>query len=195
METKPSFAVFENTGVCPYSLDCSQKLTFARGKVITLPPGIGLISKGNVKVTANESGVLLNTIPAGGMFGASTLFAGRDLAGTTLTASGGETQIIFIPEEDFASLLQKNEKLLRSYLGFVSKRICFLGGKVGTLSSQSAEDKLLRHILQNGGSINVKSMTELAKMLSMGRASLYRAADALEKGGRIKRDGKKLRLI
>lgn len=190
----PEFSLFSGTGLSPADLPFALRQSFPEGASLSFPPGLGLILQGAVRVTQGEGGTLLNTIPAGGMFGASTLLAGDRRPGTTLTARGA-TEILFLSEKDLVDLLMSNRKLLENYLSFVSRRICFLSGKVGTFASQTAEDKLLRHIAQNGGSVTVKSMTELAAMLSMGRASLYRAADTLMADGRLLRNGHTLTLL
>lgn len=193
-DVKTEYAVFSETGIVPQKLECAKKAHYTNGQEAVLPQGIGLVSRGSLKVVRADSGVLLNVIAQGGMFGASTLYSGGVSAGTKLIARG-ETQIIFIPQDGFASLLMQNERLLKNYLSFTSKRICFLNGKVGVFASQTAEGRLLSHIAQNGGSVTVKSYTALAGTLLMGRASLYRAMDKLINEGTIKRDGKTLSLI
>lgn len=188
------FALFEHTGINPYSIKHSSIITRRKGEKADLSHGVGLVSKGSLKVTRADTGAVLNVITEGGMFGVSTLYAGNLEAGTELTAIS-DTEIVFFAEEDFALLLSRNFTLLKNYLAIVSKKICFLNGKVGTLASQTAESRILHHILQNGGTLKVSSMTELANMLSMGRASLYRALNQLEAEGKIKRDGKTVTLL
>ena len=193
-DVKTEFAVFADTGLIPQDLTCAQTSRCADGQSIDLPQGIGLIERGSVRVVRRDSGVLLNVIAQGGMFGASTLFCGGMSAGTSLIAQG-DTKIIFIPQDAFAALLMQNEKLLKNYLAFTARRICFLNGKVGTFATQTVEGRIKAHILQSGGSVTVKSMTQLANTLSIGRASLYRAIEKLITDGELIRDGKTLTLV
>ena len=195
MPERIGLGIFAGTGTDPGALPCAERFFFSKGDTVTLPPGIGLIEQGGVKVTSSDCGVELNAICEGGMFGVSTLFAGENSPGTSLTASSRETVIIFISQDDFAGLLASDGALLRNYLSFVSRRICFLSGKVGTFVSPSAEGKLLRHIAQNGGSIEDGNMKRLAAMLSMSRASLYRALRSLAVSGRVERSGGVIRIL
>lgn len=189
------FILLQGTGLSPCDIKGSERLSFSSGEDIALPSGIVFVIRGSVKVTSKEKNVLLNIIREGGTFGASTLFNEKSTADTCLTAGNSGAILVHVNEEAFVALLQSDGQMLKNYLGFVSRRICFLSGKVGTFSSQTSEEKLLHHIMQNGGSISVKSMTQLSLMLSMGRASLYRAVAVLEEEGKIKREGKTLTLI
>lgn len=189
------FPLFEGTDISLPDTEEIKIFDFSHNQDVILPSGIGLILSGNVYVYSKEGNVLINVIYSGGMFGMSTLFNEGREADSRLCAGSTGARIAFMDENVFVSLLKENERVLKNYLGIVSKRLCFLSGRVGTFSSQSAEDKLLHHIMQNGGSITVKSMTQLSLMLSMGRASLYRAIAVLEETGKISRDNKTLTLI
>lgn len=193
MDQSIDFPLFEGTGVDPASLSFADRRIFATGAAIVYPAGLGLVLRGRVRVSRAD-GAPLNAIPAGGMFGASTLHAGNRKPGTCLAADGA-TEVLFLPETEFTTLLLQNRRLLENYLGFVAGRICFLNGRLNTFASQRCEDKLLRHVAQNGGSVTAASMTELSAALSMGRASLYRAIDTLTAEGRLRRDGDKLILL
>ncbi len=188
------FALLKGTGLTPGRLPGGQFFHFANGTRLVFPAGLGFVLTGSVRVTRDNASTLLNILPAGGMFGVSTLFCGDSRPDTDLFAAG-ETDILFLPEGRVVTLLAGNGQVLENYLSFVSKRICFLNGKLGTFASQSAEDKILRHIAQNGGCVEIKSMTELAAMLSMGRASLYRGVEKLTETGRLRRDGHRLTLL
>ena len=75
----------------------------------------------------------------------------------------------------------------------MSKKVVYLNRKISTLVAGSAEKKLVAYLLEieldSVCSINV-SMSALADMLNVGRASLYRAIDDLENRGLIKKNGK-----
>ena len=75
----------------------------------------------------------------------------------------------------------------------MSKKVVYLNRKISTLVAGSAEKKLVAYLLEvefdSVCSLNV-SMSSLADMLNVGRASLYRAIDDLENRGLIKKNGK-----
>lgn len=194
MTSSLTFPLFDGTGLDPFSLPFARVSSFEDGEVMVFPSGLGLVCAGAVRVDREEEHVLLNIIHRGGLFGVSTLMSGDRRPGTRLSAEK-DTQILFLPEADFVSLLSENRLLLQNYLAFVSRRICFLNDRLGTFSSQTAETKLLRYILQNGGQITVTTMSELASSLSMGRASLYRVVDRLVEAGRLRRDGDCMTLL
>ena len=64
------------------------------------------------------------------------------------------------------------------------------------MSNPSAEGKLARYLLTNGGDGAVTlSATALCQRLGVGRATLYRAFEALERAGAIARAGKTIRVL
>ena len=76
--------------------------------------------------------------------------------------------------------------------------MAFLTGRLESISCLSASEKLLNHLQQNSQGQQVRlpySMSALASVLGMGRASLYRAFEELEKEGKLKRSGKEIQLL
>ena len=66
------------------------------------------------------------------------------------------------------------------------------------LSSGSGGRKLSDYLLKNAGGsgrVTVRSMTDLASRLGMGRASLYRELTKLTEAGIIARSGKTITLL
>ena len=64
------------------------------------------------------------------------------------------------------------------------------------MAQTGAEGKLARYLLTvpSGGPLRL-SATDLAKRLGISRASLYRAFDALERTGAIRRTGKRIEVL
>ena len=59
------------------------------------------------------------------------------------------------------------------------------------MTQTGAEGKLARYLLSSGEDAPIRtSATDLARRLGLSRASLYRAFDALEGAGLIRREGK-----
>ena len=85
-----------------------------------------------------------------------------------------------------------------SFLAFQSNKIVYLNKKINAFTAGGAERRLSLFLLDNAVdgvySADV-SMSALAEMLDIGRASLYRAFDALESAGCIERRDKKTIII
>ena len=78
---------------------------------------------------------------------------------------------------------------------FLASRISFLNRKITSFAGYSAYSRLHMYLEENNSSGEVTipmSMTEFAEFLGVGRASLYRTLDQLEREGRIERAGRKI---
>ena len=159
---------------------------------------IGIVLDGNIEVYKDESKtVMLNRINAGGFFGAAALFADKKEYVSVLVAKGN-CSVMFIPFEEFKSLLASNSSVALNYIRFLSGRIEFLNKKIDEFTAPDTFEKLSRYLLdksvcEDGKTIcKVKSIVELSKRLNMGRASLYRSFEELERQKIISRDGKNI---
>ena len=83
---------------------------------------------------------------------------------------------------------------LYHYLDFLSGRIRFLNRKIGYLTAGSAERRLALYLasFQKQELVLKDSISSLSELLDIGRASLYRAFDALEEQGLIRREGRSI---
>ena len=159
---------------------------------------IGIVLAGEIEVYKDESKtVMLNRIGEGGFFGAAALFADKKEYVSVLVAKGN-CSVIFIPFEEFKDLLASNSLVALNYIKFLSSRIEFLNKKIDEFTAPDTSEKLSRYLLdkavcENGKMLcKVKSMVELSKRLNMGRASLYRSFEELERQKIISRDGKNI---
>lgn len=160
---------------------------------------IALVISGRaVAATNNASGVVMKKFLPGMCFGAAAVFGGSDEYVSRVTAES-ETEIQFISEQALTELFKKYPKTAVNYIAFLSDRIRFLNSKLSLLSCQSAEDTVFRYLAsaadKDGCASLPKSMTMLSKMLGLGRASLYRSLDSLEKNGHIIRENNKIKVI
>ena len=109
-----------------------------------------------------------------------------------------DAEICFITEETLVSLFEKHPVTAVNYIAFLSDRIRFLNKKLSVISCSDAENTVLKYLTlsadDNGYAVIPVSMTELAKMLGLGRASLYRSLDVLEKRGSIIRENNKIKV-
>ena len=89
----------------------------------------------------------------------------------------------------------KEQKLhhFENYLAFLNNKIIYLNKKISSYTAGNNENKLLYFLSENevDGKVSIDtSISDIAIMLDMGRASLYRALEKLEGENIIKRNGK-----
>lgn len=175
----------------------SELLTVDKGAVVYGPRRfrrcLGVVLRGRVQV--RRESLLMATLSAGDVFGAAALFTGSGDYPTTLTALT-HCEALLIPQEGVRRLLRECPPFAEDYAVYLSGRIQFLSQRLEAVSNPSAEGKLARYLLTNGGDGAVTlSATALCQRLGVGRATLYRAFEALEEAGAIARDGKTTRIL
>ena len=156
---------------------------------------LGAVITGSLSVyrSGNGSRVLLNRIPAGGIFGAASLFGADGLYVTEIRADR-DCEIFFVPSEVLSRLITENGGFALSYVGFLTDRIRFLNHRISGLSAGGAERRLAKYLLGHDGGKSI-SMTELASFLGIGRASLYRIIDGFTENGLIEKSGRTIVIL
>ncbi len=151
---------------------------------------LGVVLSGQIDVTNGP--VSMSHLTPGHLFGAAALYQDEDTYTTTLTVHI-DSRILFLPEKVLDQLLGEYPQIRHNYLAYLSSRIRFLSARLRCLAQTDVEGKLMDYLLENqvNGRIQMSS-TELAKTLSISRASLYRAFDVLETSGFLTRKGKTL---
>ena len=144
---------------------------------------VGVLISGEAEIHTQSGGahVLLKTAKSGELFGIANLYA-DDTAFPTLIRAKGELQVLFFTGEAFRRFIETDANVLSLYLGFLSKKIVYLNRKIATFTAGSAEHRLALFLLENqtdGKFTPPYSMTTLANLLGLGRASLYRAMERL----------------
>lgn len=159
---------------------------------------VAFVLKGAARVytgVENEK-ALMRTIQAGDIFGIANLYDdGEPFPSRIVTVTN--TSILFIHAAKFKALIEDHPQATKNYMCFMSKKIVYLNKKLATLTAGSAERKLSAYISEHQvqGRLTVSSMSELADILNMGRASLYRAVDELIAGGLIIKQGKEFMIL
>lgn len=159
---------------------------------------IALVVSGKASAqTNNAHRVVMKKFLPGMCFGAAAVFGGETFV-STVTADT-DTEIQFITEDILISLFEKYPKTAINYITFLSDKIRFLNNKLSLLSCPSAESTVLKYLNsaadKDGYASLPESMTMLSKMLGLGRASLYRSLDSLEKSGHIIRENNIIKVI
>ena len=163
------------------------------------PDAIGVVIKGKAAaVTNSPDGIYMKSFSAGSVFGPAAIFGNKNEYASTIIARS-DTEILFIPEDTLKEIFREYPQTSLNYITFLSDRIRFLNRKLSILSRTSAEDTVFEYLCEvkdedNSVQLSV-SMTLLAKMLGLSRATLYRSLDALESGGRITRKNNIIKVI
>ena len=153
---------------------------------------LGFLLAGQVQVT--NAALSVSVLEAGDLFGAAALYNELPDYATTLSARS-PCRILFLPQGDVDQLLGTEPLLRRNYLRYLSSRIRFLSGRLQALARTGAEGKLAQYLLSCGMDSIHAPATDLARRLGLSRASLYRAFEALESAGLIRREGKTVSIL
>lgn len=171
---------------------------FAPGQVIYHParfqPAIALLLSGGAAVTGSH-GLPMQQLGPGDCFGVAAVFCDAQSYVTTVTAVS-QTTLVFLSDAQLRRLFAQHPQTAVSYIAFLSGRIQFLNHKLESLAADTATEALYSWLRQRAacGRVEVASYTALARELNLGRASLYRALDALSAAGVITRQSKSILL-
>lgn len=182
-------------------IEKSEVRAYRIGQVLQVENEIAVILKGSVTVTKQmgEKKLLMRILNVGSVSGVASLFGDEHKPVTTLTAEKA-TEILILSHDTVAALIESNGAFAMSYIRFLTSRIRFLNGRIRAYTVGGTDAKLALHLLmadENGtGEIELPvSLSTLADMLDMGRASLYRAIDYLTENGIITRNGRKITIL
>ena len=175
---------------------------FPRGAVIcdcaTPQPALGILLCGRAEAVATRRPqAVLSTFGAGGTFGAAALFGGEGYLSCIRAVTA--CAVLFVPEEVLRQWFTRCPRMAVDYIAFLSGRIRFLNGKLAVFTQDSVRHRLYRWLCSScdteGRLPPELTMTTLAATLSVGRTSLYRALEELEKSGLIVRHGKRIEVL
>ena len=180
---------------------------FAKGERVGIDDADGalvIVTDGRLSVcradTEGGGSVVLNVLQRGGCFGVSSILPGSGRPPATVISAVCDSAAVFISGGGFTELLLSDGDVCKAYIRFLNSRICFLNEKLHTFSGASVGERvaqaLLSSAVEHDGALCCDgSMTGLAQRLNIGRASLYRALDAMEERGLISRSGKHIELL
>ena len=155
---------------------------------------IGAIYKGKAVIKSGKDGVIIKKITTGDIFGAASLFAKPDHI--TYVSAVSNCIVICLSKEFINKCIEFDNTMAKNYIAFLAQKITFLNSKINSYTAKSAENKLYSYLLQlpranNEITLNV-SLSTIAKMIGVGRATLYRSLEKLEMSGAITKHGKKI---
>jgi len=177
--------------------------TFPRGGTIYSPEhfrrALGIFLTGSARVSKAAAGrdLPVSTLSAGDVFGAAALFDDAPRYVTTITALRA-CRVLFFEQELVERLLEASPPLRHAYIAYLSGRIRFLNRKLDALLAGGAEERLAKYLADRAGDGKVvleEGLSALADTLHIGRASLYRAFEALAEQNLAVRDGRCVRIL
>lgn len=174
-------------------------VTFEKGDVLLdsehFQKKLGILLSGRILVT--KQNMVVSELHKGDLFGAATLFNDESHYVSTLTART-RCEVLFLSQSEVQELLNQSHLIQQNYIYYLSNRIRFLSDKIDALIESTGRQKLVSFLLQQmdaSGQVTLLcSMTELASRLNIGRASLYREIQKLEKDNILSRSGRKITL-
>ena len=198
------FSNCDQTIVKQYLCDSALSVAEYSSQYIIFSPDIdevkvGIVLEGKIEIAApqNAHKVLLKTAGRGSIFGIANLYAPAGAFPTQISAKT-DVKILFISPSVFRKMLEADIALMKNFLSFLSGKIVYLNKKIVSYTAGNTEQKLAYFIYENSidGLFSADiSISDIAVMLDMGRASLYRSFDNLEAQGIIKRQGRKIEIL
>ncbi len=159
---------------------------------------VGFVISGECSVEkqkADGTSIPLNKLTKGDSFGILAVFSKSERFPTAVR-SCKHTKIMFLSKDTILSLIKDYPEISIAIISFMSERIEFLNKKVATFSADSVEEKFAFYVISESKRTNASffplNLSKTAKTLNAGRASVYRAIEALEKLGLIKFENKKI---
>ena len=140
--------------------------------------------------------VLLRVFSPFEIFGISNLFTDQPFATRVLAKT--DCSVLVLKKPFLTCLLDHDSVVRYQYISFLAKKTLYLNQKISCLTAGSAEQRLAFWLDAHASDGVVKldlPMNSLCTMLDIGRASLYRAFDALERDGFIKKEQKTVRIL
>ena len=176
----------------------SELRSYDAGEYVVLScPCLPVIISGCAAVLGKnneKNSVVLRLLKQGSVFGVSGLFSDGGESISVIRAEKS-AEALLIPQAVISELIHKNGDFAEGYIRLLGAKIRYLGTRIEAFTAGSAEARLAKHLLtlvcaedRAPGERELVlecSLSRLADMLNIGRASLYRAISALEERGLI----------
>ena len=109
-----------------------------------------------------------------------------------------DSEILFLGEELLKEIFGRFPKTAENYIRLLSSKIEFLNKKIRLLSCKTAQQEVYEFLASNcdeNGVVASQNMSALSSSLGIGRSSLYRCIEQLEKQNLITKNGKEIKVI
>ena len=174
----------------------AERAVYEKGETMSActgaEPALCLLVTGAARVqTMSDGETLLRVLPAGAVFGAAGLFGAEGEPVSVITASR-RCETAVLPESLLRELFLQYPRAAENYIRFLTGRVRYLNRRLALVTGRTAESRvynLLREQADEEGNLpRGVNMSRAAAMLNIGRTSLYRAVEALENKGFIRRE-------
>lgn len=197
-----SSALFRNTnsGAMLSELNFCKVHKFKKGAYIFSraenPRALGVIISGTAQVEKGTPDhlIVMSRLIQGDVFGAVSLYTSSDRYVTGIRAITPVTALL-LPKRIMDKLIRTYPEIAVNYLTYLSERIYFLNSRIDSFTGGSAVQRLAGYFLMSEADTSGVPAAHLASTLDIGRASLYRAFEELERAGAIERDGKLITIL
>ncbi len=196
-----SKSIFENLDKSVIDSILSDKrnecVVFQKGEIIfdenNFSKKLGILRVGKAKVrNRGVGGVTIRVLVEGSCFGVASLFNDSDRYVSVIEALE-VCEVLFIPQEVLSEKMIEHPLLAQNFIRFLTNRIIYLNTLIDAYSSPTVESKLARYLIAYSQGHDAPfdiNMSELSRILGVGRASLYRATESFEQRGLIEKKGK-----
>jgi CRP-like cAMP-binding protein len=155
---------------------------------------IGIIISGKAAIISGDNGVIIRKLVKNDIYGVAKLFDSSNYL--TKVVATTKCSVLTINKSFVESCIEKDKQIGINYISLLAKKISFLNHKISSYTAKTVDNKLYTYLLQLPRNNNVIELntdfSAIAKMLGIGRASLYRAFDKLEKDGLIIKNNKQI---
>jgi len=148
---------------------------------------IGIIISGKATIISGDNGVIIRKLAKNDIYGVAKLFDTSNYL--TKVVATTKCSVLAINKDFVEACMEIDKQIGINYISLLAKKISFLNNKISSYTAKTVDNKLYTYLLQLPRNENVIELntdfSAIAKMLGIGRASLYRAFDKLEKEGLI----------
>lgn len=140
---------------------------------------------------------LLTKFGPSDIFGAASLFCNKRYP--TIIKAKSQGIVVCISKDVIIDLMSANINFAQKYVSFLSDKIYFLNQKIDAFTSDNTDNKVIKYLYscaENNTEFDLTvSISKLANILHIGRASIYRTFYKLEEMGIIKRSQKHIQIL
>ena len=158
---------------------------------------IGIVKYGKLLITSypeNGNPIIYNRLKEDDMFGNNLLFSSQPFYKGDVIAES-DSGIILIKKDVLIGFLEENTDFLLAYLQIQADSGKRLHSRIRLLSIDSAQERFITYLRENGNRITFNSVSDLADDLFIRRETLSRLLSKLIKNKVVIKDGKTVRLL
>ncbi|MBR3005710.1 MAG: Crp/Fnr family transcriptional regulator [Erysipelotrichaceae bacterium] len=158
---------------------------------------IGIVKYGKLLITSypeNGNPIIYNRLKEDDMFGKNLLFSSQPFYKGDVIAES-DSGIILIKKDVLIGFLEENTDFLLAYLQIQADSGKRLHSRIRLLSIDSAQERFITYLRENGNKITYSSVSDLADDLFIRRETLSRLLSKLIKNKVVIKDGKTVRLL